>query len=103
MTLDSHQNFCTEEGLNFKLLADSSHVVVEQYGSIMEYNGMTLAARNTLLIDPNGYQKGVHQSQSARSERRSAGRSRTVAVREATGCRQRIVGTRSQTRFPYAQ
>src|SRR3984885_8340755 len=36
---NSHQQFCTKEGLNFKLLADSNHAVVEKYGSIMEYNG----------------------------------------------------------------
>src|ERR1700684_520329 len=58
--VDSHKSFCTKEGLNFKLLADSSHAVVQQYGSIMEYNGMTLAARNTFLIDPNGVIKKVY-------------------------------------------
>jgi peroxiredoxin Q/BCP len=52
--VDSHKSFCTKEGFNFKLLADSNHVVVEKYGSIMEYNGMILAARNTFLIDPTG-------------------------------------------------
>lgn len=52
--VDSHKSFCTKEGLNFKLLADSNHVVVQKYGSITEYNGMTLAARNTFLIDPAG-------------------------------------------------
>ena len=57
---DSHKQFCTKEGLNFKLLADSNHTVVEKYGSIMEYNGMTLAARNTFLIDPNGVIKKVY-------------------------------------------
>jgi peroxiredoxin Q/BCP len=58
--VDSHKSFCTKEGLNFKLLADSSHAVVQQYGSIMEYNGMTLAARNTFLIDPTGVIKKVY-------------------------------------------
>src|SRR5215471_3403404 len=48
-TVDSHKSFCTKEGLNFKLLADSSHEVVQRHGSIMEHNGMTLAARNTFL------------------------------------------------------
>jgi thioredoxin-dependent peroxiredoxin len=41
--VDSHKGFCTKEGLNFKLLADPNHTVVQEYGSIMEYNGMTLA------------------------------------------------------------
>src|SRR5271155_373568 len=56
----SHKSFCAKEGLNFKLLADPSHVVVQKYGSIMEYNGMTLAARNTFLIDPAGVIRKVY-------------------------------------------
>ena len=58
--VDSHKSFCTKESLNFKLLADSSHAVVQKYGSVMEYNGMTLAARNTFLIDPTGVIKKVY-------------------------------------------
>jgi thioredoxin-dependent peroxiredoxin len=58
--VDSHKGFCTKEGLNFKLLADSDHKVVQQYGSVMEYNGMTLAARNTFLIDPMGVIRKVY-------------------------------------------
>ena len=56
----THQNFCAKEGLNFKLLADSDHAVVQKYGSVMEYNGMTLAARNTFLIDPTGMIRKVY-------------------------------------------
>ena len=52
--VDSHKSFCTKEGFNFELLADSSHAVVQKYGSIMEYNGKILAARNAFLIDPAG-------------------------------------------------
>ena len=58
--VDSHKSFCTKEGLNFKLLSDSNHSVVEKYGSVMEYNGMTLAARNTFLIDPTGVIRKVY-------------------------------------------
>ena len=58
--VDSHKGFCAKEGLNFKLLADSSHAVTQKYGSGMEYNGMTLAARNTFLIDPAGVIKKVY-------------------------------------------
>jgi len=58
--VDSHKSFCTKEGLNFKLLADPDHSVVQKYGSVMEYNGMTLAARNTFLIDPTGVIKKVY-------------------------------------------
>lgn len=59
-TVDSHKGFCTKEGLNFKLLADPNHTVVQQYGSIMKYKGMTLAARNTFLIDPSGVIRKVY-------------------------------------------
>jgi peroxiredoxin Q/BCP len=58
--VDSHKSFCTKEGLNFKLLADPDHTVVQAYGSIMEYNGTTLAARNTFLIDPSGVIRKVY-------------------------------------------
>jgi len=59
-TVDSHKGFCTKEGLNFKLLADPNHAVVEKYGSVMDYNGTTLAARNTFLIGPDGVIKKVY-------------------------------------------
>src|SRR5216683_5442092 len=58
--VDSHKSFCTKEGLNFKLLADSGHTVVQKYGSVMEYNGMVMAARNTFLIDPTGVIRKVY-------------------------------------------
>jgi len=53
-TPDSHKTFCTKEGLTFRLLADPEHKVVDQYGSLGNYNGMTIANRNTFLIDPQG-------------------------------------------------
>jgi thioredoxin-dependent peroxiredoxin len=59
-TVDSHKSFCAKESLNFKLLSDSSHEVTQKYGSILEYNGMTLSARNTFLIDPSGVIKKVY-------------------------------------------
>jgi thioredoxin-dependent peroxiredoxin len=59
-TVDSHKGFCTKEGLNFKLLADPNHEVVAKYGSVMDYKGMTLAARNTFLIDPQGVIRKVY-------------------------------------------
>src|SRR5436305_14199684 len=42
--VDSHKGFCTKEGLNFKLLADTEHSVVTKYGSVMEHEGVTYAA-----------------------------------------------------------
>lgn len=53
-TAESHKEFCAKEGLNFKLLSDTDAKVSGQYGSIMEYNGAKLSARNTFLIDPQG-------------------------------------------------
>jgi peroxiredoxin Q/BCP len=47
----SHQQFCTQENLTFRLLADTSHTVVSAYGSLGT-NGM--ASRNTFLINPQG-------------------------------------------------
>jgi peroxiredoxin Q/BCP len=51
---DSHQKFCTKEGLSFKLLADTDHKVSETYDSVMNIAVMKLSARHTFLIDPNG-------------------------------------------------
>jgi peroxiredoxin Q/BCP len=53
-TPDSHKQFCTKEGLTFRLLADPEHKVVDQYGSLGDYNGNKIALRNTFLIDPHG-------------------------------------------------
>ncbi|ABF41816.1 alkyl hydroperoxide reductase/ Thiol specific antioxidant/ Mal allergen [Candidatus Koribacter versatilis Ellin345] len=53
-TADSHKQFCTKEGLTFKLLADPTAKVPAEYDSIMEYQGTKLAARHTFLIDPSG-------------------------------------------------
>jgi len=51
---DSHREFCSKEGLNLKLLADTEHKVVKQYYSTMNYKGVEIAARNTFIIDPQG-------------------------------------------------
>lgn len=51
---ESHKDFCTKEGLSFKLLSDPEAKVSTQYGSVMEYEGNKLSARNTFLIDPQG-------------------------------------------------
>jgi peroxiredoxin Q/BCP len=53
-TPDSHKEFCTKEGLTFRLLADPEHKVVDAYGSLGHFGPMTIASRNTFLIDPNG-------------------------------------------------
>ena len=53
-TAESHKSFCTKEGLNFKLLADTDAKVSEEYGSVMDYKGTKLSARNTFIINPKG-------------------------------------------------
>jgi len=53
-TPDSHKQFCTKEGLTFRLLADPDHKVVDAYGSLGHYGTWTIANRNTFLIDPQG-------------------------------------------------
>jgi thioredoxin-dependent peroxiredoxin len=52
--VQSHQQFCTKDGLTFKLLADPDHKVTEEYGSLKNYGVAKLAARHTFLIDPQG-------------------------------------------------
>jgi thioredoxin-dependent peroxiredoxin len=51
---ESHRSFCAKEGLSFKLLSDPEAKVSTEYGSLMEYNGAKLSARNTFIIDPKG-------------------------------------------------
>lgn len=51
---ESHKDFCTKEGLRFKLLSDPDAQVSTAYGSLMDYNGAKLSARNTFIIDPEG-------------------------------------------------
>jgi peroxiredoxin Q/BCP len=53
-TAQSHKDFCAKEGLNFKLLADPDAQISTEYGSVMDYKGSKMAARNTFLIDRNG-------------------------------------------------
>jgi peroxiredoxin Q/BCP len=51
---ESHKSFCAKEGLNFKLLADPDAKISTEYGSVMQHEGQTYAARNTFLINPKG-------------------------------------------------
>ncbi len=53
-SIKSHQQFCTKEGLNFKLLSDSNHKVTEAYGSLTNLGVVKFAARHTFIIDPQG-------------------------------------------------
>ena len=57
---DSHQKFCTKEGLSFKLLADTKHDVSSLYDSVMNLGVAKLSARHTFLIDPQGMVRKVY-------------------------------------------
>lgn len=51
---DSHKQFCTKEGLNFKLLADTDHRVSREYGSLTNLGLVKFASRHTFIINPDG-------------------------------------------------
>jgi peroxiredoxin Q/BCP len=53
-SFESHQKFCTKEGLNFKLLADPDHKVSGEYGSIMNLGVKKLSSRHTFIINADG-------------------------------------------------
>jgi peroxiredoxin Q/BCP len=50
----SHQKFCTQEGLTFKLLSDTDHKVSEEYGSLTNLGLVKFSKRHTFIIDPQG-------------------------------------------------
>jgi len=51
---DSHKQFCTKEGVNFKLLADTDHKVSSAYGSLTNLGLVKFASRHTFIINPEG-------------------------------------------------
>jgi peroxiredoxin Q/BCP len=51
---DSHKEFCAKQGLTYKLLADTTKQVVQQYGSLRNLLVLRVAARNTFLVGPDG-------------------------------------------------
>ncbi len=53
-TVASHRKFCTKDSLTFTLLADPAMEVVRRYGSLGHFGPLTIADRNTFLIDPEG-------------------------------------------------
>lgn len=59
---DSHKKFCTKEGLNFKLLADTNHKVASAYGSLTNLGVVKFSARHSFLIDTDGKIAKVYTS-----------------------------------------
>lgn len=51
---NSHREFCAQQGLTFKLVADTDKSLSKAYGSVTNLIVTKIAARNTFLIDPSG-------------------------------------------------
>jgi peroxiredoxin Q/BCP len=51
---ESHKAFAEEHGLPFPLLADTTGSAADAYGVKTRMLGMTMAKRQTFLIDPDG-------------------------------------------------
>jgi peroxiredoxin Q/BCP len=51
---ESHKAFADEHGLPFPLLADTAGAAADAYGVKTRFVGMTMAKRQTFLIDPDG-------------------------------------------------
>lgn len=51
---ESHKSFCGKQGLTFKLLSDREKDVTMKYGSLKNWLGIKMTARNSFLIDPGG-------------------------------------------------
>jgi peroxiredoxin Q/BCP len=58
----SHKDFCSKEGLNFKLLADTDHKAMTAYGSLTNLGVAKFASRHTFLIDPAGKVAKIYTS-----------------------------------------
>jgi peroxiredoxin Q/BCP len=54
-SVESHQQWCTKDGMTFKMLADPSHKVVDLYRvGLMAHGMLHMAKRTTFLINPDG-------------------------------------------------
>lgn len=49
-----HREFAAKDGLTYHLLADTSHKVTSEYGSLGSFGSVVIANRNTFLINPQG-------------------------------------------------
>lgn len=52
--VESHKEFAEKHGLPFSLLADANKEVAKRYGVLTSFGPMTIARRDTFLIDPQG-------------------------------------------------
>ncbi len=73
-TPDSHKQFCTKEGLTFKLLADPEHKVVDEYGSLGHFgDDDDCDAEHVPDRSKRKDREGMDESESAGPFGRSAG------------------------------
>jgi len=66
-TVESHKGFHDKEHLNFDLLADPDHKMVESYGALMP-NGK-MAQRYTFVIGPDGVIQSIDRNVNGQFER----------------------------------
>ena len=66
-TVESHKGFHDKEHLNFDLLADPDHKMVEEYGALMP-NGK-MAQRYTFVIGPDGTIRSIDRNVNGQFER----------------------------------
>ena len=52
--VESHKGFAENHGLPFPLLADTEGTAADAYGVKTKFAGMTVAKRQTFIIDPKG-------------------------------------------------
>jgi thioredoxin-dependent peroxiredoxin len=76
----SHKAFAEMHGLPFPLLADTTHATAKAYGVLSKFGPMTIASRDTYLIDP----KGVVAKHYVVSPDKLAGHSKEVLADIAT-------------------
>jgi len=67
---DSHQKFCTKEGLSFKLLADTKQEVSTRYDSVMTYNEAKYSARTLPDRPARQSAKSVARSKTRQAQRK---------------------------------
>ena len=53
-SVESHAGFAERHGLPFPLLSDAEGAVAREYGSLTKWLGLTIAARHTFIVDPQG-------------------------------------------------
>lgn len=56
----AHRKFCADEELTLTLLSDPKQAVIDLYGSLAKKGALSLANRNTFIIDPSGVIRKIY-------------------------------------------